>query len=48
MYVKCWMRDLGFEKLEKWFGFDYNDGDDNVDKNIPFDVIRMKTIYKYY
>lgn len=32
MYVKCWMRDVGFERLEKWFGFDYNDGDDNVDK----------------
>lgn len=41
----CKMRDLGYEKLEKWFGFDYNDGDDNVDKNIPFDVIRMKTNY---
>lgn len=32
MYVKCWMRDVDFERLEKWFGFDYNDGDDNVDK----------------
>lgn len=32
MYVKCWLRDVGFERLEKWFGFDYNDGDDNVDK----------------
>lgn len=32
MYVKCWMRDVRFERLEKWFGFDYNDGDDNVDK----------------
>ena len=32
MYVKCWMRDVGFGRLEKWFGFDYNDGDDNVDK----------------
>lgn len=32
MYVKCWMRDVGFDRLEKWFGFDYNDGDDNVDK----------------
>ena len=41
----CKMRDLGYEKLEKWLGFDYNDGDDNVDKNIPFDVIRMKTNY---